>query len=29
MQDERRKRMIERLGNEALEKAEEEVKKIW
>jgi Spy/CpxP family protein refolding chaperone len=29
MQEERRKKMIEKIGNEAIEKAEEEVKKIW
>jgi hypothetical protein len=29
MQEERRRKLIERIGNEALEKAEEEVKKIW
>jgi hypothetical protein len=29
MQEERRRKMIEKMGNEAIEKAEEEVKKIW
>jgi hypothetical protein len=29
MEEERRKKMIERIGNEALEKAEEEIRKAW
>ena len=29
MQEERRKKMIEKIGNEAIEKAEEEVKRVW
>ena len=29
MQEERRRKMIEKMGNAAIEKAEEEAKKIW
>jgi hypothetical protein len=29
MQEERRRKMIEKIGNEAIEKAEEEIKKVW
>jgi hypothetical protein len=29
MQEERRRKMIEKMGNEALEKAEQELKKVW
>ena len=29
MQEERRRKMIEKMGNEAIEKAEEEIRKVW